>query len=103
MFDQTFNAEVPRSAAIEGNVTITASSADLEKWNDLGEKCLKDKSTCFNKIVSAKLAKPTLKWSYNYHATTSAGNRITRLADDADQASIGQRLNWANTTAGLAK
>lgn len=103
MFDQTFNAEVPRSAAIEGNVTITASSADLEKWNDLGEKCLKDKTTCFDKIVAAKLQKPTLKWSYNYHATTSAGNRITRLAGDADQASIGQRLNWANTTAGLAK
>lgn len=103
MFDQTFNAEVPRSAAIEGNVTITTSSADLEKWNDLGEKCLKDKKTCFNKITDAKLQKPTLKWSYNYHATTSAGNRIPRLADDADQASIGQRLNWANTTAGLAK
>jgi poly-gamma-glutamate synthesis protein (capsule biosynthesis protein) len=103
MFDQTFNTEVPRSAAIEGNVTITANSADLEKWNELGEKCLKDKTTCFNKIVSAKLAKPTLKWNYDYHATTSAGNRITRLADDADQSSIGQRLNWANTTAGLAK
>lgn len=103
MFDQTFNVEVPRSAAIEGNVTITASSADLEKWNDLGEKCLKDKATCFDKIVAAKLAKPTLKWNYNYHATTSAGNRITRLADEADQTSIGQRLNWANTTAGLAK
>lgn len=103
MFDQTFNAEVPRSAAIEGNVTITASSADLEKWNDLGEKCLKDKTTCFDKIVAAKLQKPTPKWNYNYHATTSAGNRITRLAGDADQASIGQRLNWANTTAGLAK
>ena len=103
MFDQTFNAEVPRSAAIEGNVTISASSADLEKWNDLGEKCLKDKAACFDKIVAAKLAKPTLKWTYNYHATTSAGNRITRLADDNDQASIGQRLNWATTTAGLAK
>lgn len=103
MFDQTFNTEVPRSAAIEGDVTISASSADLEKWNDLGEKCLKDKKTCFDKITKAKLQKPTLKWTYNYHATTSAGNRIPRLAGDADQASIGQRLNWANTTAGLAK
>ena len=103
MFDQTFNVEVPRSAAIEGNVTISASSTDLEKWNELGEKCLKDKATCFDKIVTAKLAKPTLKWTYNYHATTSAGNRITRLAGDADQASIGQRLNWSTTMAGLAK
>lgn len=103
MFDQTFNVEVPRSAAIEGNVTITASSEDLEKWDKLGKQCLKDKTTCFDKIVAAKLAKPTLKWTYAYHATTSAGNRITRLADDNDQASIGQRLKWSATLAGLAQ
>ena len=103
MFDQTFNAEVPRSATIEGNATITASSADLEKWNELGESCLADKTSCFDKITAAKLAKPTVKWTYNYHATTSAGNRITRLADQNDQNSIGQRLNWATTQAGLAK
>lgn len=103
MFDQTFNAEVPRSAAIEGNATITADSADLEKWNELGEGCLKDKTTCFEKITAAKLAKPTVKWNYTYHATTSAGNRITRLADQADQTAIGQRLKWDTTVAGLEK
>lgn len=103
MFDQTFNAEVPRSAAIEGNVTITTDSADLEKWNELGESCLKDKTTCFEKITEAKLTKPTIKWNYAYHATTSAGNRITRLADEADQTAIGQRLKWDATVAGLAQ
>ena len=103
MFDQTSNNEVPRSAAIEGNVTITASSEELEKWNTLGEKCLKNKATCFETIKDAELAKPTIKWSYDYHATTSAGNRITRLADQADQTSIGQRLNWSTTLAGLDK
>jgi poly-gamma-glutamate synthesis protein (capsule biosynthesis protein) len=101
MFDQTFNAEVPRSAAIEGNITVTADSLDLEKWNELGESCLNDKTSCFEKIVEAKLAKPTTAWTYDYHATTSAGNRIPRLADEGDQNSIGQRLNWANTKAGL--
>ncbi len=103
MFDQTFNAEVPRSAAIEGNVTITAEADDLEKWDELGRSCLKDKSGCFDLISAAKLAKPTTKWSYDYHATTSAGNRIPRLAGQADQTSIGQRLNWKNTLSGLAK
>ena len=103
MFDQTFNAEVPRSAAIEGDATITADSADLEKWNELGENCLKDKTTCFDKITAAKLTKPTVKWNYAYHATTSAGNRITRLADQADQTAIGQRLKWNETVAGLEK
>ncbi|MBR6166699.1 CapA family protein [Candidatus Saccharibacteria bacterium] len=103
MFDQTANNEVPRSAAIEANITISADSSDLEAWNALGEKCLKDKSTCFEKIQAAKLDKPTIKYSYDYHATTSAGNRITRLADQADQTSIGQRLNWPTTLAGLDK
>ena len=103
MFDQTFNVEVPRSAAIEGNVTITAGADELERWNELGEGCLKDKTTCFDKITAAKLAKPTTKWTYDYHATTSAGNRITRLAGQADQTSIGQRLNWKTTLSGLEK
>lgn len=103
MFDQTFNVEVPRSAAIEGNVTITASNKDLKKWDKLGKQCLKDKTTCFDKIVAAKLTKPTLKWTYAYHATTSASNRITRLAGDTDQTAIGQRLNWNNTINGLAQ
>lgn len=103
MFDQTFNVEVPRSAAIEGNVTITASSSDLEKWDALGKQCLKDKDTCFEKITKAGLEKPTTKWAYDYHATTSAGNRITRLAGASDQTSIGQRLNWSNTIKNLAK
>ena len=103
MFDQISNAEVPRSAAIEGNVVITANSDDLETWNTLGEKCLTDKATCFEKIKESELAKPTIEWSYDYHATTSAGNRITRLADQADQNSIGQRLNWSTTLSGLAK
>lgn len=104
MFDQTFNAEVPRSAAIESNITIVADeNTNLEKWNELGEACLKDKTTCFGKITDAKLAKPTVKYDYAYHATTSAGNRITRLADDAEQAAIGQRLNWDTTYTGLAK
>ena len=103
MFDQISNAEVPRSAAIEGNVVITANSDDLETWNTLGEKCLTDKATCFEKIKESELAKPTIKWSYDYHATTSAGSRITRLANQADQSSIGQRLNWSTTLSGLAK
>lgn len=103
MFDQTFNAEVPRSAAIEANVTISADSSDLKKWNELGESCLSDKTSCFTKITNANLSKPTVSWNYNYHATTSAGDRITRLANEADQSSIGQRLNWAATVSGLAK
>lgn len=103
MFDQTFNKEVSRSAAIEAQITINASSADLTLWNELAENCLSDKTSCLDNIKAAKLAKPSLKWHYDYHATTSAGDRITRLSSAAEQAEIGQRLNWRATMSALGQ
>ncbi len=94
MFDQTFNAEVVRSAAIEANAVINIENAKLDDWNALGEACLKDKATCFEKIIAAGLPKLSITWTYDYHGTTSAGNRITRLAPANEQTAIGQRLNW---------
>lgn len=95
MFDQTFNAEVVRSAAIEAIVKIDIKDAKLDDWNAIGEECLADKSTCYEKVKKAELPKLKLTWAYDYHATTSAGNRITRLGDAALQAAVGQRLNWS--------
>ena len=98
MFDQTFNVDVSRSAAIEGNLqVVNPKKKKLEKWSKLGEACLKEKETCLSKIKEAKLDRLDLKWTYDYHGTTSAGNRITRLASEAEQVAIGQRLNWAET------
>lgn len=96
MFDQTFNTEVVRSAAIEAEVSVDINDVDFEKWNELGEGCLKDEKTCFDKIVAANLPRLSLAWKYDYHGTTSAVDRITRLAPEAEQAAIGQRLNWAS-------
>ena len=101
MFDQTFNAEVVRSAAIEAQVKIDIKDAELDKWNELGEGCLKDSATCYETIKAAGLKKLSLTWAYDYHGTTSAGNRITRLAPDNEQAAIGQRLNWGAIPAEL--
>ncbi len=94
MFDQTFNAEVVRSAAIEAIVKIDIKDAKLDDWNAIGEECLADKATCYEKVKKAELPKLKLTWVYDYHATTSAGNRITRLGDAALQTAVGQRLNW---------
>lgn len=94
MFDQTFNAEVVRSAAMEAHAEIDIKDARLDDWNELGEQCLKDKTTCFEKIQQAKLPKLKMTWTYDYHATTSANNRITRLGDAALHQAVYQRLNW---------
>ena len=101
MFDQTFNAEVVRSAAIDATIVVDVTDAKLDDWNELGNQCLKDKTTCFDKIVAAGLPKLKLTWTYDFHATTSAGNRITRLGDAALQTAVAQRLNWGAIPAEL--
>ena len=101
MFDQTFNKEVSRSAAIEANVDIDANESDLKKWDKIGKNCLKNKETCMNDIEKAGLSKLQLTWKYDYHGTTSAENRITRLANEQEQIEIGQRLDWTKTSQGM--
>ena len=102
MFDQSAK-ETTRSAAID----ITAnfgSDIDYEAWNKLGESCLADRANCFENIKAAKLPKISVNWSnFDFHGTTSAGDSQTRLASDAEQAEIRQRLNWNVTLAGLKK
>ena len=101
MFDQVFNKEVVRSAAIEANAKINIADVDFDKWNELGEGCLKDKKTCFTNIQNAKLPRLQVTWTYDYHATTSADTRITRLASAAEQADMGVRLKWSAIPAGM--
>ncbi len=97
MFDQTFNKDVSRSAAIEANIDINVNKVNLKKWDELGRNCLKNKDLCMSSIKEAGLPKLQLSWSYDYHGTTSADNRITRLANEQEQVEIGQRLDWQRT------
>ena len=102
MFDQTFNVDVSRSAVIEGNLSVVSpKKKDLEKWDKLGKACIEDKQNCLSEIKQAGLERMQLKWTYDFHGTTSAGNRITRLASEAEQAEIGQRLDWNKTIKNL--
>lgn len=100
MFDQG-TAETVRSAAIEVTASVD-KSFDFSAWDALGVACLADKSTCLDGITAAGLEKPQINWTFGYKGTTSAGDTITRLAPEAEQISIGERLNWAATLSGLA-
>ena len=101
MFDQYDGTEYSRSAAIEANADVAVADVDFKKWNELGELCLKDKANCFEKIKAAKLPKISITWKYDYHATTSANDCITRLSGAAEQAAVGQRLRWSAIPASL--
>ncbi len=101
MFDQTFNAEVVRSAAIEAYASVDMNDADLKGWNEIGESCLADKANCYDLVQKSGLTKLKLNWLYDYHASTSADTRITRLAPDTVQQAVGQRLNWGAVPASM--
>jgi len=101
MFDQSV-AETVRSAAIEATASFD-ETIDFEAWDDLGRDCLKDKVGCFENIVKAGARKLELAWEFDYRGTTTAGNCITRLASEAEQVAIGQRLGWAAAMSGLNK
>ena len=101
MFDQYSGGEYSRSAAIEANADINVKDVDFDKWDDLGKACLKDKISCLEKIQNAKLTRLSVDWKYDYHATTSAGDCITRMADANEQNAVGQRLRWSTIPASL--
>ncbi|MBQ1373094.1 CapA family protein, partial [Candidatus Saccharibacteria bacterium] len=105
MFDQTSNKEVSRSAAITTDLKVTnASEVDFAAWDELSTACATlSAQACFEKIQSAKLVAPKYDYHFGYIATTSAENRITRRASDAEQAEMAQRLNWSATMAALGQ
>ncbi len=105
MFDQTSNKEVSRSAAITTDLKVTnASEVDFAAWDELSTACATlSAQACFEKIQSAKLVAPKYDYRFGYIATTSAENRITRRASDAEQAEMAQRLNWSATMAALGQ
>lgn len=103
MFDQLFNTEVSRGAALDATMTFANDEdiKNLEAWNELGQTCQQKDGDCLAEIQAANLKKPELTWKFDMHGTTSANDCITRLASDAEQQDILNRLQWQNTLSGL--
>ena len=103
MFDQTFNEEVSRGAALDATVTIENPDdiKNLEAWDELGKICLENDGDCLDEIKSAGLKKMDLSWKFDMFGTTSAGDCITRLASESEQQAILNRLNWQETVKSL--
>ncbi len=101
MFDQQFNNEVTRSAAV--NVLVEAVSNDsdnLVKWLGLGPECVTFKDDCLNLIKDQNLTKLDFTYKFGIVGSDDA-NHLTKPATPDQQASILQRLDWQNTINGL--
>ena len=103
MFDQS-DLETARSAAIEANISIDGKDVDFEAWDKLSELCLAQNGACYDDIVAAGLNKVNISLKFDYHGTTTDRQTlIPRAANEAENAAIGQRLNWAALPAELKK
>ena len=62
-----------------------------------------ERAECLEKIRAAGLTRPKYSYVYDFEATTSAGNHITRKASDAEKAEVGARLQWSATMQALGQ
>lgn len=101
IFDQLFNNEVSRSAAI--NVLVKSINADrdqLEKWLDLAEDCKVYKDDCLEQAAAMDLKKLELTFAYDAIPTSIMGRVVHPVAGEQAQ-SIMDRLRWDATMKNL--
>ena len=94
IFDQQFNREVTRSAAIRLELHADGDSTDLDAWTTLAEQCSGYHDGCLERARDLK----KLNYSYAFDAIgTSNQNRLAHPASPDEQAEILQRLKWEQT------
>ena len=71
MFDQQFNQEVTRSAAIDVEITSEGGSEQLEGWLELGDGCKKYHDDCFDRAEQKDLSRIQLNYKFNAIATSN--------------------------------
>ena len=101
IFDQQDSTEVTRSAAI--NVVMKTTNTDtqeIDKWLTLGKTCATFKDDCLSTAASLQFKKLAMQYQYGVVGTDDGG-KVVKPANEAQQASILQRLNWQNTMSQL--
>jgi poly-gamma-glutamate synthesis protein (capsule biosynthesis protein) len=93
MFDQQFNLEVTRSAAIDVRLTV-APSPDLAGWLEIAPDCRGDLPGCVALAAERGLERLTLDYSVAIVGTRD-DDHLTRPATPEEQAEIEARLGWA--------
>lgn len=97
IFDQQYNREVTRSAAI--NVVFTVKGADasqLSKWLDIGKTCAAYHDKCLETAKQEGLRKLPYTFSLAVIGTDDTGH-ITKPASQEVLQGILERMNWSAT------
>ncbi len=101
MFDQQFNSEVTRSAALSVLMSdANDNSNSLNGWLALGETCVAFKDNCLETAKAQNLKKLDMSYKFGIVGSNDS-DKINKPATPDQQASILQRLNWQSTLGGL--
>lgn len=102
IFDQNFNNEVMRSAALDAVITVTNTldNKALAAWAALGEACSIFKDTCLQEAAKQNLQKLTVQFKYRIVGVDTSG-QITHPADQRLLDEILVRLNWHEVSSKL--
>ncbi len=99
MFDQNWNPELMRSAAIR--MLMTAKGESLEDWLALGETCRSYHDDCLAMAQQQGLAKLAFVYQFAALGTQTDRRAITGSADASATQSILERLGWEQTMSEL--
>lgn len=94
MFDQQGASELRRSAAVRVVLSAEAADAgDLRDWLEIGKSCKEYHDSCLERIAQQSLKKLDISYRFGIVGTDSSG-KIVKPANEAQQASILERLRW---------
>lgn len=99
IFDQA-DAESRRSANIILNLSANYDD-NLAGWLTLGTECQANPDHCLELIQASGLKKPDLQLKFSVIAAEGGFNSVTHKANTSLQKAVEERLDWANTEAGL--
>lgn len=102
MFDQQFNSEVTRSAAIQVKLTVHSDDATLGAWTNLAESCKPYHDACLATATTQNLKRLEPAYEFAAIGTSNAGYQVHRASKAEDQAIL-ERLKWTQTMQDIVK
>lgn len=95
MFDQQFDKEVRRGAALDLQIEITDANL-LKSWLNVGFECGEFKDQCLELAQKLDLEKPEFILDYGVVSSLNTGY-VTSLAPADVRRAVTARLNWEQT------
>lgn len=102
IFDQQFNEEVTRSAAVDITLSSPDTAQQLATWMEFSKECATFRDGCLDRAEQLKLKKLVYTLRYDIVGVSTKG-KITHRANQREKEAILQRMNWPTVEKRLTK